>query len=106
MNSGLCSEKTTTSYLGYMAYFISINLKLASHAVDKSEGIYVLSVQIYVLYLYLNYIIKMDGSYYKITGGRSQNMEKFGFVITASQTLQCLCAFTFGSLCPADGSGM
>jgi len=33
-------------------------------------------------------------------------MEKFGFIVTASQTLQCLCAFTFWSLCPADVSGI
>jgi hypothetical protein len=46
-----------------VAYFISTNLKLALQAVDKSEGLYELSIPIHVLYLYFNYIIKMDGSH-------------------------------------------
>ena len=106
LDPGLYNDRPSTNCLGYVAYFISTNLKLASHAVYKSEGIYVLRIQIYVLYLYLNYIIKMDGSYCEISGGKSQNMEKFGFNITASQTLQCLCVFTFGFFCPTDVSGM
>jgi len=48
----------------------------------------------------------MDCSHCEISGGTSQNMEKFGFIITAGQTLQCLCAFIFGLLCPADISEM
>jgi len=44
----------------------------------------------HVLYLYLNYILKMDGSHCKISGGTSQNMKKFGFIVTASQTLQSI----------------
>ena len=65
-----------------------------------------LFIQIYVPYLYLNYVIEMDGSHCKLSGGTSQNMEKFGFIVTANQTLQCLCSFTFGSLHPADFLGM
>jgi hypothetical protein len=106
LNSGPCNERPSTNCLGYVAYFISTKLKLASYALYKSEGIYVFSIQVHVLYLYLNYIIEKDGSHYKISGGTSQNMEKTGFNITASQNLQCLCAFTFGSLHPADVSGM
>ena len=47
-------------------------------------------VKMHVLYLYLNYILKMDGSHCKISGGTSQNMKKFGFIVTASQTLQSI----------------
>jgi len=105
LSSGLYNERPSTICLSYVAYFVSTNLNLTSPTVYRSEGICVLSIQIHVLNLYLNYIIKMDGSHCKISGGTSQNVEKFGFIITASQTLQCLCAFTFGSLRPADFLG-
>lgn len=90
LNSGLYNERSSTNCLGCMAYFISTNLKLPSHAVYRSEGIYMLSIWIHILYLYMNYILKMDGSHCKISGGTSQYMDKFGFIVTASQTLQSI----------------
>jgi hypothetical protein len=106
LNSGLYNDRPSTNIRRYVAYLISTNLKLASHAVERSEGIFLFSIQSNFLYLYLNYIIKMVVSHCNVSGGTSENMEKFVFNITLSQTLPCLCAFTFGSLCPADVSGM
>jgi len=39
VNSGPYSERPSTNCLGYVAYFTSAKLKLASHAVYKSKGI-------------------------------------------------------------------
>ena len=68
-NSAPYSERPFTNCLSYVVYFISTNINLASYAVYKSERIYVLSILIQVLYLYFNYILKMDGSYCEISGG-------------------------------------